>query len=627
MFLFLTSFLPTDSHESVSSTFIKSLGKAYFVICASRYERAYRTLGPDFGQFLINLDGVLEALKHSHQGMAGIGNIHETIVTTKEPTRVGEPLESERYTVVYKTTFTEEIMSVFFSRILTTVCRSLYSSHVTVELRYRQRECREGSESSSKPLRFLLVYDLQLINSSESAPPASPLYATTIATTKIPIKRAPPTSKKLSQCPSDLVINVQLFSRAFPWHFVLDRNLRLVQLGSSLLKLFAPTFIQGQRNQCRDSYRVTEFFQFVRPDLGSGISFETIFQRLNTPFLLRLVHLARHNGANQLAEGMELKGQMVDCWESQCLLFLGSPLIDGLEGLTTRGLYISDIPIHDATRDVILVGEQSRAQDGLKRRMDKLRQSIEEASTAVDREREKNVSLLHLIFPPDIAKRLWLGETIEAKMHENVTMLFSDIVGFTSICSTATPMMVVNMLQNLYTQFDAFCGILDVYKVETIGDAYCVAGGLHRRSPTHAQQISWMSIKMQRTCVNHQTHDGQPIRMRIGLHTGSVLAGVVGVKMPRYCLFGNNVTLANKFESGSEPLKINVSPTTHRFLMETPGFTFEARERECLPKGFPPEIPGTCHFLVSYKHPSLPPEAPDFEHIHRALQDLNLEPQ
>jgi len=59
---------------------------------------------------------------------------------------------------------------------------------------------------------------------------------------------------------------------------------------------------------------------------------------------------------------MELKGQMIDCWESESLLFLGSPLIDGLEGLTTRGLYISDIPIHDATRDVILVGEQARAQ-------------------------------------------------------------------------------------------------------------------------------------------------------------------------------------------------------------------------------------------------------------------------
>lgn len=115
--------------------------------------------------------------------------------------------------------------------------------------------------------------------------------------------------------------------------------------------------------------------------------------------------------------------------------------------------------------------------------MDKLKNSIEEANTAVNKEREKNVSLLHLIFPPDIAKRLWLGaytndtnqskperfafsgESIEAKTHEDVTMLFSDIVGFTSICSTATPMMVINMLQNLYNQFDVFCGQLDVYKV------------------------------------------------------------------------------------------------------------------------------------------------------------------
>nr|CAD7264225.1 unnamed protein product [Timema shepardi] len=97
--------------------------------------------------------------------------------------------------------------------------------------------------------------------------------------------------------------------------------------------------------------------------------------------------------------------------------------------------------------------------------MDKLKSSIEEANMAVDKEREKNVSLLHLIFPPDIAKRLWLGETIEAKTHDNVTMLFSDIVGFTSICSTATPMMVINMLENLYNKFDEFCGQLDVYKV------------------------------------------------------------------------------------------------------------------------------------------------------------------
>ncbi|KAI5738613.1 hypothetical protein M8J77_009177 [Diaphorina citri] len=115
-------------------------------------------------------------------------------------------------------------------------------------------------------------------------------------------------------------------------------------------------------------------------------------------------------------------------------------------------------------KGIVKMLQQVEGEDGLRRRMDKLKSSIEEANHAVDQERETNVSLLHMIFPPDIAKRLWLGESIEAKTHEHVTMLFSDIVGFTSICSTATPFMVISMLENLYNKFDAFCGQLDVYK-------------------------------------------------------------------------------------------------------------------------------------------------------------------
>lgn len=106
---------------------------------------------------------------------------------------------------------------------------------------------------------------------------------------------------------------------------------------------------------------------------------------------------------------MNIKGQMVYCPESQCLLFLGSPVIKGLSGLVGKGLYISDIPVHDATRDIMLVEEQTRAQDGLKKRMDKLKNSIQEASQAVEEERQKNVDLLHLIFPAEIARKLWRG--------------------------------------------------------------------------------------------------------------------------------------------------------------------------------------------------------------------------
>lgn len=103
---------------------------------------------------------------------------------------------------------------------------------------------------------------------------------------------------------------------------------------------------------------------------------------------------------------------MVYCPESNSLLFIGSPFVDGLDGLTNNGLFISDIPLHDATREVVLVGEQTKAQDGLRRRMDKLKNSIEEGNAAVAKERKTNVSLLYLIFPAEIAESLWLGKFV-----------------------------------------------------------------------------------------------------------------------------------------------------------------------------------------------------------------------
>ncbi|XP_071559242.1 guanylate cyclase 1 soluble subunit alpha 2 [Temnothorax nylanderi] len=422
-----------------------------------------------------------------------------------------------------------------------------------------------------------------------------------------------PTFRPLSTEATDLRMGVACFCKAFPWHFVVDRQLELVQLGVGFMKIFG-------HHLNRLGREISTYFAFTRPH-GVTLTFHEILKRANTPFILTLQR--PHDVDKYPAEGLEMKGQMVHCPESDSILFVSSPFLNGLEGLTGRGLFISDIPLHDATRDVILVGEQARAQDGLRRRMDKLKSSIEEANLAVNAEREKNVSLLHLIFPVDIAKRLWLGETIEAKTYPDVTMLFSDIVGFTSICATTTPMMVINMLQNLYEQFDLYCGQLDVYKVETIGDAYCVACGLHRNTNTHAQQIAWMGLKMIQTCSHHLTHEGKPIKMRIGIHTGMVLAGVVGKKMPRYCLFGHNVTLANRFESTSEPLRVNVSPTTYLCLIQS-GFILEPRTKDNLPKGMPASESGTCYFLNGYQHSDVGASEPLDVHIQAAITELGI---
>ncbi|XP_066257078.1 head-specific guanylate cyclase [Euwallacea similis] len=566
-----------DKDIDETDEFFDKLGQELINTCCSNpLERAFKCLGGDLKEFLTTLDGVHDVLKY--QQNTSDGDHPETeaafVCNAVDDFNLHLDFTTERPPVAY-----------LLAGSLKALAKKLYSTEVEITMTQNFDDKRHFRYHIHK-------LHLSLGNGT--------------------LHREG--TRKFSGEIDSLPVGIRTFCRAFPWHFVIDRKLELVQLGSGFMRLFG-------RLLRTNGTSVSSYFEFNRPR-SLTLAFKEIVKRANTPFVLALKQ--HPDDPFFRANNLELKGQMVHCPESDSLLFIGSPFIDGLEGLTGSGLFISDIPLHDATRDVILVGEQARAQDGLRRRMDKLKSSIEEGNRAVDKEREKNVSLLHLIFPPDIAKRLWLGETIEAKTHEDVTMLFSDIVGFTSICSTATPMMVINMLQNLYNRFDIYCGQIDVYKVETIGDAYCVAGGLHKDTRTHAQQIAWMAMRMIETCSFHQTHDGQPIRMRIGLHTGSVLAGVVGVKMPRYCMFGHNVTIANKFESGSEPLKINISPTTYERLLLTAGFSFEVRDRSCLPKDFPPSIPGTCHFLSGYKHSNVDDSAALADHIEAGLKDIGL---
>ncbi|KAJ8720755.1 hypothetical protein PYW08_006220 [Mythimna loreyi] len=568
--------------DSVSTKdFMAKLGE-YLILTAfshnCRLERAFKCLGTNLTEFLTTLDSVHDVLHDQDDVQKDETMEYEAnfVCTTSQEGKIQLHLTTESEPVAY-----------ILVGSLKSIARLLYDTQTDIRL----------TSYTNDPRRFKYEINAVPLHQKSKDSDCELSEASSIATsTKV----------------TDLRIGVASFCKAFPWHFVTDKRLELVQLGAGFMRLFG-TYLASHGSS------LGTFFRLLRPR-GVPLDYREILKRVNTPFMFCL----KVPGSSSPAEGLEIKGQMVFCSESDSLLFVGSPFLDGLEGLTGRGLFISDIPLHDATRDVILVGEQARAQDGLRRRMDKLKNSIEEASKAVDKERQKNVSLLHLIFPPHIAKRLWLGEKIEAKSHDDVTMLFSDIVGFTSICATATPMMVIAMLEDLYSVFDIFCEELDVYKVETIGDAYCVASGLHRKIDTHAPQIAWMALRMVETCAQHLTHEGNPIKMRIGLHTGTVLAGVVGKTMLKYCLFGHNVTLANKFESGSEPLKINVSPTTYEWLIKFPGFEMEARDRSCLPNSFPKDIPGTCYFLHKYLHPGTDPTASQVKHIQDALKDFNI---
>ncbi|CAD5116358.1 DgyrCDS5257 [Dimorphilus gyrociliatus] len=417
----------------------------------------------------------------------------------------------------------------------------------------------------------------------------------------------------------DYPIDMATMCEILPFHLMLNKDLLIEQLGSALSRIL-------QLHDFQHQVHFAKYFSIVQPQIDMIIP-QTIASNTNVPFEIQLrfgsqshLNFNSENGLAVVAQKLKLKGQFLFVEECDSYLFLGSPVVAGLDQLIGNGIFISDVPIHDATRDVILVGEQSKAQDGLKKRMERLNAEVEEACKAVEVEKEKNVELLNLIFPENIAKELWLGNEVVPSNLEDVTMLFSDLVGFTSICSTATPFQVIRMLSALYTLCDAACEKLDIYKIETIGDAYCVAGGLHKTSKYHAQQICWMALEMLNAAGKVKTHDSRPIRMRIGVHSGPVMAGVVGKKMPRYCLFGNNVTLANKFESGSEAMKTNVSPTTYRLVENTKGFSFVPRRKEDLPKGFPAGE-GIGYFLQSYKHSTVSDESCIELHTEAAMKE------
>ncbi|XP_014478817.1 PREDICTED: guanylate cyclase 32E isoform X2 [Dinoponera quadriceps] len=205
---------------------------------------------------------------------------------------------------------------------------------------------------------------------------------------------------------------------------------------------------------------------------------------------------------------------------------------------------------------------------------------VDERTDQLTEEKKKTDALLYEMLPRYVAEQLKKGHKVEAESFDCVTIYFSDIVGFTSMSAESTPLQVVDFLNDLYTCFDSTIQVYDVYKVETIGDAYMVVSGLPiRNGIQHAGEIASMSLclldAIKQFTIRHRPHD--KLQLRIGIHSGPVCAGVVGLKMPRYCLFGDTVNTASRMESTGLALKIHCSSETKELLDELGGFTLVER--------------------------------------------------
>jgi class 3 adenylate cyclase len=190
-------------------------------------------------------------------------------------------------------------------------------------------------------------------------------------------------------------------------------------------------------------------------------------------------------------------------------------------------------------------------------------------------ERERSERLLLNILPASIAERLKSSEAAIADHSEEVTVLFADIVGFTPLSARKTPQALVQMLDRIFTEFDTLAEAHGLEKIKTIGDAYMAAAGLPERRADHAPAAARMAQGMLEAVARIAGETGEALALRIGLHSGPVVAGVIGTKKFSYDMWGDTVNTASRMESHGVPGAVHCSEATAALLQA--GFALTAR--------------------------------------------------
>ncbi|XP_069349204.1 guanylate cyclase soluble subunit beta-1 isoform X2 [Eulemur rufifrons] len=546
-------------------------GKMFFVFCQeSGYDTILRVLGSNVREFLQNLDALHDHLATIYPGM-------------RAPSFRCTDAEKGKGLILHYYSEREGLQDIVIG-IIKTVAQQIHGTEIDMKvIQQRNEECDHTQflieEKESKEEDFYEDLDRFEENGTQESR-----------------------------------ISPYTFCKAFPFHIIFDRDLVVTQCGNAIYRVLP----QLQPGNCS----LLSVFSLVRPHID--ISFHGILSHINTVFVLRskegLLDVEKLECEDELTgteiSCLRLKGQMIYLPEADSILFLCSPSVMNLDDLTRRGLYLSDIPLHDATRDLVLLGEQFREEYKLTQELEILTDRLQLTLRALEDEKKKtdtgcpiriqaltvqmtlvlcerdsrntkgipSVSysgallillnrLLYSVLPPSVANELRHKRPVPAKRYDNVTILFSGIVGFNAFCSKHASgegaMKIVNLLNDLYTRFDTLTDSRKnpfVYKVETVGDKYMTVSGLPEPCIHHARSICHLALDMMEIAGQVQV-DGESVQITIGIHTGEVVTGVIGQRMPRYCLFGNTVNLTSRTETTGEKGKINVSEYTYRCLM------------------------------------------------------------
>ncbi|VDK77008.1 unnamed protein product [Litomosoides sigmodontis] len=351
-------------------------------------------------------------------------------------------------------------------------------------------------------------------------------------------------------------LSLNEFAIIFPHHICFNREFQILHHGI-FIKKYAKSVKCGVT-------LLTDIAQLIYPNVP--FTYESLIAFLNSVFLLMLNDT---NNCEISLQPIVLKGS-ITLLSNGTFIYMCSLDVSEIGHLNQRGLFISDLELHDATRNIIMINYLRIYQMNQTEKLEEKKTNLKQLTNEIAVKKDKSENLLYELLPPFAADILRLGETVQSCEYAQATVLFSDIVAFTKICAACMPHDVFNMLNDLYTKFDHIAKINDVYKVETIGDAYVVSSGVPTQCTDHSERILNAAIGMQME-VKSVMRPGTnvPLEIRIGVHTGPVFAGVIGIKMPRYCLLGKTILAARILESKGTPQRIRVSEAAKNAALRT----------------------------------------------------------
>ncbi|KAK3850487.1 hypothetical protein Pcinc_042811, partial [Petrolisthes cinctipes] len=372
----------------------------------------------------------------------------------------------------------------------------------------------------------------------------------------------------------------------FPFGLVLDPDLRVRLAGERILQLLGKDLLGSeflehftiQRPHIRFSWDAIKVFQSVTWEVQStklperstrSNSLDTVSE---TPLRRGSSQAPWSSQQSSLTSfrGLLLKGQMYILKENNIALFLCMPLLNNLVEMRETGLFLNDLAMHDLSREMVLKGWDhcSRLQI-LYEQQEKCSERLEDAHVRRQKAKARGDDLLYSMLPRQVADNLRQGKGAEAtcQTFNEVSVLFAEVC-LAAGSDTLGAMDLMKTVNDIYKLLDHATDQYSVFKVETVGGVYMVVGGAPEYQPDHCAQVAALALHMLMEVVEAHIHN-----LRIGIHVGPVAAGVVGLKMPRYCLFGDTVNTASRMQTNGKAGRIQVSercvPVLERFQFYT----------------------------------------------------------